>query len=76
MDEAAIVMVFTHMLRAGILPEDVIHDAADELAAAGKADSARYLRCLPIEARQPPLAERAGAFRRSTLKAVDGGKSD
>lgn len=66
-------MLVVEMIRAGVIPEDVVHDAADELDERDAGSEAHRLRCLLIEAASPTAAERKADAARPRLEVLDGG---
>jgi hypothetical protein len=73
MDEIALQALIVAMLRAGTIPEDVIHDAANELDERNEVMAAHRLRCLLLEANSPTAAQRKAEARRPRLEVLDGG---
>jgi len=76
MEEDAIVALFTLMIRNGIIDDDTVIDAVEDMEAVGKPMAAHQLRCLLIEAAAPSHAERRQLAVRASLKAIDGGNRD
>lgn len=75
MEEDAIVALFTQMIRSGIIDDDTVMDAVEDMEAAGKPMAAHQLRCLLIEAAAPSQVERRRTAMRARLKPIDGGNS-
>jgi hypothetical protein len=75
MDEDAIVALFTTLVRAGAIDDDLIREAADDCDAAEKPMAAHQLRCILLSAMSPSPVERAEAMRRSGIRVIEGGNS-
>lgn len=64
------------MIRAGVVPEDVVKAAISECEAKGEPDAAREVEALWIEALSEPATDYVARTRRPELRVVpDGGKS-
>lgn len=73
MEQDAVVALLTTMVRAGVIDEDLIHEAAADCDATGKEMAAHHLRCLLVSAAGPSPAERAERMRRPSMRVIEGG---